>query len=346
MKKLLLTLLALLTAAAGGAAWKFSPGFASLPLEELERRHATPDSKFADVDGVRVHYMDQGSGPAVVLLHASFMHLRTWDSLAKALSPRFRVIRLDLLNAGLTGPEPNGNYRMDRNVELTEGLLAQLGIDRYAIVATSSGGIVGFRLAAKQPDKVTRLVLINSAGMPRTAATNPNRPRGNALTRWIAANYVSPDMLRAQLQQNFVLPNTPPEWLVQMNYDLNRRAGRQEAGALQMKQFETGDPEATLAQVRAPTLVLWGLENATVMHLEADVFQHWLVNAPTFKKKYPGLGHYAYLEDPPTVEADMLAFLGGELDGELRVVTRSAWTPPVEAAAMPTGVAPPAATGK
>jgi pimeloyl-ACP methyl ester carboxylesterase len=233
------------------------------------------------------------------------MHLRTWDSLAKALRPRFRVIRLDLLNAGLTGPEPNGNYRMDRNVELVEGLLAQLGVDRYGIVATSSGGIVGFRLAAKRPENVTRLVLINSAGMPRTAATNPNRPRGNALTRWIAAHYVSPDMLRAQLQQNFVPPNTPPEWLIQMNYDFNRRAGRQEAGALQMAQFETGDPEATLAGVRAPTL----------------------------KKKYPGLGHYAYREDPPTVEADILAFLSGELDSDLRVITRSAWTPPAQAAA-------------
>jgi hypothetical protein len=129
--------------------------------------------------------------------------------------------------------------------------------------------------------------------MPRTAATNPNRPRGNALTRWIAAHYV------------IVPPNTPPEWLIQMNYDFNRRAGRQEAGALQMAQFETGDPEATLAGVRAPTL----------------------------KKKYPGLGHYAYREDPPTVEADILAFLSGELDSDLRVITRSAWTPPAQAAA-------------
>jgi pimeloyl-ACP methyl ester carboxylesterase len=344
MKKILVAIAALLAAAAGGAAWKFSPGFMSLPLTELERRHATADSKFADVDGVRVHYMDQGSGPVVLLLHASFMHLRTWDSLAKELSPRFRVIRFDLLNAGLTGPDPNGDYRMDRNVELAEGLLAQLGVDQFAIVATSSGGIVGFRLAAKRADDVTRLVLINSAGMPRTAATNPNRPRGSALTRWIAANYVSPDMLRVQLQQNFVPPNTPPEWLVQMNYDFNRRAGRQEAGALQMKQFETGDPEAVLANVRAPTLILWGLENATVMHLEADVFQHWLVNAPTFKKKYPGLGHYAYLEDPKTVEADMLAFLSGELDGELRVTQRSAWSPPPPAQPAPPATAAPGPT--
>lgn len=337
MKKLLLTLLILLAAIAAGAAWKFAPGFESLPLDELERRHATADSKFADVDGVRMHYMDQGSGPAVVLLHASFMHLRTWDSLATALSPRFRVIRLDLLNAGLTGPDPNGNYRMDRNVELVEGLLAQLGVEKFAIVATSSGGIVGFRLAARRAADVTRLVLINSAGMPRTAATNPNRPRGTALTRWIAANYVSPDMLRAQLQQNFVRPNSPPEWLIGMNYDLNRRAGRQQAGALQMAQFETGDPQAVLAEVRAPTMVLWGLENATVMHLEADVFQHWLVNAPTLLKKYPGLGHYAYMEDPATVEADVLAFMGGELDGELRVVQRSAWSLPGAAAPIAAG---------
>ena len=65
MKRVIAVLI--LLAAAGGAVW-LRPGFTSLPLTELERRHATPDSKFADVSGVRMHYMDQGSGDAVVLM--------------------------------------------------------------------------------------------------------------------------------------------------------------------------------------------------------------------------------------------------------------------------------------
>ena len=84
-----------------------------------------------------------------------------------------------------------------------------------------------------------------------------------------------------------------------------------------MQGFRTGDPKAVLAEITAPTLILWGLDNATVMHLEADVFQHWLVNAPTRLQKYPGVGHYLYLETPAVVEADIKRFLTGELDDQL-----------------------------
>ncbi len=290
----------------------------TLSLAELEARYATTDSRFLDVDGVRVHYMDEGDGPAVVLLHASFMNLRTWDRLAAALAGQFRVIRPDLLTAGLTGPDPSGDYAMDRNLALVDGLTCALGIERFAIVATSSGGIVGFRLAARQPERVTRLVLVNSAGMPRTAATDPNRARGSLLERWISEQFLTRGRVRDTLALNFTPPHVPPDWLVDMNYDFWRREGHVEEGALQRAQFRTGDPEAVLARVRAPTLILWGLENATVMHLEADVFEHWLGNAPTLKKKYPGVGHYLYLEIPDEFNKDVADFLSGSLDAQLR----------------------------
>ncbi len=326
MKWLLFTLL-ILAIVAALAFWILDSGRLDLPLAELEKRYATPDSRFADIDGVRVHYMDQGDGPAVLLLHASFMNLRTWDSMARSLQDSFRVIRPDLLIAGLTGPEPNDNYSFDRNLELVDGLMNQLGIERFAVVATSSGGIVGFNYAARQPDRVSRLVLINSAGMPRTRATDPNRARRQGgIGRWIANRYQTPEKVRSLLALNFVPPNQPPDWLVAMNYDMWRRAGRRREGALQMQAFRTGNPQAVLATITAPTLILWGLDNATVMHLEADVFQHWLVNAPTLLQKYPGVGHYLYLETPEVVEADIKRFLAGELDDQLWQVRKVPYT--------------------
>jgi pimeloyl-ACP methyl ester carboxylesterase len=318
--KIVLGLLVALALAAGGVLVAARVASAPVSLAELEAKYRTPDSRFIDIDGIRVHYLDQGQGPAVVLLHASFMHLRTWDPLAAALSDRYRVIRPDLLISGLTGPDPQDDYGFDRNLAIVDGLTRALGVDRYAIVATSSGGIVGFNLAARQPDRVTRLVLVNSAGMPRTAATDPNRERGSVLDRWLAANFPTRARVRATLALNFVPPHAPPEWLVDMNHDFWRRENRDAEGARQRANFRTGDPQAVLGRVTAPTLVLWGVENRTVMHLEADVFQHWLVNAPTLLRKYPGVGHYLYLEEPETFAADVGAFLAGRLDGELRRV--------------------------
>lgn len=320
--RIAITLAALMLAIGAGSYWVLESGTLDAPLEDLEPHLATPDSRFANVDGVRVHYMDQGEGPAVALLHASFLNLRAWDSMAAALSENFRVVRMDFLISGLTGPEPANDYSIERNIELFAGLMQQLGIDEFAIVGTSSGGVVAFRHAARFPEKVTRLVLINSAGMPRTAASNPNRARGSTFKRWRQARYKSRADWRNNLDLNFAEPHEPPDWLVDLAYYNGRREGLRQDGMTFMRNYRTGDPKATLAGVRAPTMVLWGLANTTVMHLEADVFEHWLVNAPTLLKKYAGAGHYGYIEEPQTFETDVRAFLRGELDAQLTRTTR------------------------
>jgi len=301
------------------APWLLSFLLPRISLDELEARYATPASQFADLDGVRVHYMDEGEGDPVVLLHASFMNLRSWDSLAASLAKNRRVIRLDFLASGLTGPEPNDQYSFDRNLELVEQLTRHLGLSKFALLGTSSGGIVAFNFAASFPERVTRLVLVNSAGLPRNAATNPNRSRGNPIKTWLRRNnFKTRGMLRDELNINFIEPHEPPEWLVDMNHDMERREGLQREGALLMANFRTGDPEVVLSQVQAPTLIIWGLDNQTVFHLEADVFQSWLTAAPSMVMKYPDVGHYLYMEIPDQFEADIAAFLAGEDDLQLR----------------------------
>lgn len=318
-----LTLAALiLTALAGGYALVLSSGWLNISLAEVEARYTTPQSRFAVIDGVRLHYMDEGSGPTVVLLHASFMSLRFWDQLAAALSKQHRVVRLDFPMAGLTGPDPRQLYSMERNAQLLDGLLAQLKVDTFSLLGTSSGGIVAFRYAAARPERVTRLILVNSAGMPRTAATDPNRAQGSVLSRWIEQRYKSRAYWQANLAMQFGSGVVPPADVVRMVYDMNRRVGLAEAGKILMKNFRTGDPEATLGQVKAPTMVLWGMGNITVSHLEADVFEHWLTGAPSIKKKYPKVGHYFYLEIPAEFNADVADFLDGKLDASLRVSAR------------------------
>ena len=117
---------------------------------------------------------------------------------------------------------------------------------------------------------------------------------------------------------NFAPPYAPSSELVQRTYDMNRRAGGREIARLYLANFSTGDPQSMLSRVTAPTLVLWGEENRTVMHLEADVFAYWLSAAPTMVKKYPGLGHYAYIEEPELISADIVSFLSGQLDDQQR----------------------------
>jgi len=319
--------LAIASIAASFAAAAQEP--APISLEDLRKKYADDGARFATIDGADIHYRDAGPGPVVVLLHASYFNLATWDELAEELSADYRVIRFDFPNAGLSGPEtrepPGGRFNLiERNVEILSGLAEELGLDSFALVATSSGGSVGFRYAARFPENVERLVLINSAGMPRTARTNPNRARPET-ARWDGMPVKPRDFWEFSVNQNFPSDADAPDWLIDLAYDINRRAQTTPASKYF---FETGDPKSILSRIKAPTLILWGKANPTVMHLEGDVIEHWMTSAPTFLKKYEGLGHYPYIEAPERVIPDIAQFLAGAWDDRLRQ-TQRVWVTPV-----------------
>jgi pimeloyl-ACP methyl ester carboxylesterase len=206
-------------------------------------------------------------------------------------------------------------------MRLIDALTRSLGIERFVLVGTSSGGTVAYRYAAAHPDRVARLVLINSAGMPRTVFNDPNRARGGAVYEWIIEQYRWPAWWRDSLSLN--MPSgPPPDWLVAQAYDFNRRDTLRDTDRLVRKTYHTGPPQTVLPQITAPTLILWGEKNPTVMHLEADVIEHWMTGAATTIRKYPDLGHYPYIERPRDVAADILAFTDGSLDSELRRTAR------------------------
>ena len=301
------------------AFWCIWPAFAAggttpeISRAELESRYVLPSSKFVVVDGIRMHYTDAGSGPVLVLLPPSYMNLRVWDATAAELARDFRVIRVDFPVVGLSGPDPDRNYSMERFGALLHGLTTALGLEKFSLVGTSLGGIIAFQYAAHWPDRVERLALINSAGLPRTVPLNSQRNGSSAYTQ----EYPSRDEWQKTLDAQMGTGKPAPAELVTLVYDLKRREGLAADSQALLKQFRTGDPQSVLADIRAPTLVIWGKRNKTLSHLEANIFELWLSGAPSMVVKYDELGHYPFVEDPQRVANDLGAFFKGERDGEL-----------------------------
>ena len=104
-----------------------------------------------------LHHRDEGSGPAVVLLHAGVADLRMWDGPAAELSGDHRVVRCDLRGFGSTPLGAGASYS---DAEDVLALLDELAVDRFALVGASYGGYVAQQVASAVPERVERLVLL------------------------------------------------------------------------------------------------------------------------------------------------------------------------------------------
>jgi 3-oxoadipate enol-lactonase len=110
---------------------------------------------------VALHAVESGSGDAVVLAHAIGCDHRMWDSLATALSPQFRVIRIDARGHGKS-PVPKGPYSLEELADDVIALLDERKIERAHWVGLSMGGMMGQAAAINHPGRLHRLVLANT----------------------------------------------------------------------------------------------------------------------------------------------------------------------------------------
>lgn len=268
------------------------PTSRTLALADAQARHADDASRFADVDGVRVHYKDEGRGLPLLLVHGTFGDLADWDGWASILKPSFRVLRLDLPGFGLTGPIASGNYSVDRLLALVDGLMDVLEIERFAIAGVSFGGLVAFRYAATRTERVGALVLANSAGI---------QPGQRAASATGSNILTDPQVDEADVRRFllFMLNDaalvTPA--LVQRKLAFANIAGRAEEAAAALRLYERGSPERVLARVRAPSLVMWGGANQALSTQTADAFVTAMRRAPVRERLvYADGGHMLHVQ--------------------------------------------------
>lgn len=302
-----------------------------LPRDVVQARHADAASRFADLDGVRVHYKDEGQGPAILLVHGTFGDLADWDGWVQVLKPRYRVVRLDLPAFGLTGAIPSGNYSVERKHLVIDALMDHLGIERFAIAGVSYGGLVAFRYAATRTERVTALVLANSAGIqfgqrasatsaPPAASAAPAAPAASAPAYVITTD---PRVTYADAESflRFLLNDSPliTPALIQRKLDFTNTAGRLEESVASVRFYERGSPQRVLAHVRAPALVLWGGAGQALSTRTADAFLDAMKNARVREKiLYPDGGHIINLQRAQETSTDVKAFLDRVISAEDR----------------------------
>jgi pimeloyl-ACP methyl ester carboxylesterase len=119
--------------------------------------------------GIRTNYLEAGSGPPVVLVHGSgpgVSAYANWRLTMPALAAQHRVLAPDMVGFGFTERPGDVTYDMATWTRQLLGFLDALGIDRAHLVGNSFGGALALRFATEHPDRVDRLVLMGSVGVP------------------------------------------------------------------------------------------------------------------------------------------------------------------------------------
>jgi pimeloyl-ACP methyl ester carboxylesterase len=126
---------------------------------------------FYDHEGVKIRFVEIGSGPPVVFLHGFGASLDTWRYVTDALKADHRLVLVDLKGHGLSGRPPDEKYSLKDQAEIVLGLIRHLGFKEVALVGHSYGSIVAVSAALQAGDaadlKVTGLVVIDGALEPQ-----------------------------------------------------------------------------------------------------------------------------------------------------------------------------------
>lgn len=270
----------------------------------LERAGVSP--RYVQVGDVRIRYVRKGSGPAVVLVHGFSSLMYTWSEVLPVLARRHDVVAIDL--PGFGGSDIPARFDGGDTAELVARVMDGLGLPRASLAGNSLGGALSAVTAARHPERVDRLVLIDAAGYNMAPADRPAMLRViGALPAGALRFWPQRPMIRLGLRQVFYDDSLVTEEKVEEYLAPMARPGAREAARALLTGGEALGLPALLRQVRAPTLVIWCANDAWIPVRDADRFVRDIPGAR--KVVLEGCGHVAQEEKPQEVARLIEEFL-------------------------------------
>jgi pimeloyl-ACP methyl ester carboxylesterase len=274
--------------------------------------------RHVDVDGVEVFYReslpDRADAPVLLLLHGFPSASHQFRRLLDALGARYRLVAPDYPGFGHTRVPDGFTYSFDRLADVVEGFVDRLGLTRFALYLFDFGAPVGFRLAARHPERVTGLFVQNgnaySEGLSDAArefiALTPETPRGEQAI----LDLFTLDATRGQYEGGTADPAlvAPEGWLLdQFFLDQPGRKQAQLALAYDYHSNVAAYPEwqSWLRAHRPPTVIAWGVNDPFFTEAGARAY---LRDVPDAELHLFDTGHFA-LEDHLPEIAPLIATL-------------------------------------
>jgi haloalkane dehalogenase len=267
------------------------------------------------VDGHRLSFLDEGSGPVVVMVHGNPSWSYLYRNLVTELKSTHRCIVPDHLGCGLSDKPQDYPYRLQNHIDNLENLLDQLQVDKCVLVIHDWGGAIGMGWAGLHPDRVAGLVVLN------TAAFHSNRiPFRIAVCRWPV---LGPLLVRGlngfawpatfMAVHNTMLPEVATGFLHPYNSWKNRVAIHRFVQDIPLRKNHPSwqtllSVEASLERLQdKPMLLCWGGEDFC---FNDHFYEQWQRRFPAADSHYfPDAGHYVLEDAFDEIMALLIPFL-------------------------------------
>jgi len=234
-----------------------------IEAQNLKSKYTNSYSKFIQTPEALVHYRDQGPRDAQVLLliHGSNSSLHTWDGVADILDDKYRVISVDLLGHGLTGPNRFRRYNAAAMIKSVNAVLDQAGVRQAVWVGNSMGGWVAWRAALLTPNRVKALVLVDASGAQTTEKIKPYigaQLAANPIGRMFLVNFSPRFLVSKSLAQTVANPAVLTAPVIDRYWELLRYPGNRQAVIDRASEPRQDEVWNEIRSISAPTLIVWG----------------------------------------------------------------------------------------
>ncbi len=286
-------------------------------------RHLYPfQSRYMDINGFTYHYLDEGSGAPIVMVHGNPTWSFYYRSLVRALSPHFRTIAPDHIGCGLS-EKPDAKsygYRLRNRVEDLEVFLDRLEVaNDITLILHDWGGMIGMTYAVAHPDRIRRIVLLN------TAAFLPPAGKPLPFRLWLARNtgFISTALilgfnlfarsalrmashrgLSKPVQKGLLAPyDTWPNRIATLKFVRDIPINKKDPSYPTVRDVDSGLDKLA----GHPMLICWGMHDFV---FDRDYLAEWRRRFPAAEvHRFPNAGHYVLEDEPEEIIGRIQSFL-------------------------------------
>lgn len=263
---------------------------------------------FLDVNGASLYYEDSGgNGVPVLFSHGLLFSGEMFAAQVAALGPSYRCIAYDHRGQGRSG-DPGGRVHSIETVTAdAEALIGALGLAPCHFVGLSMGGFVGMRLAARRPELIRSLVLMETSADPEPAENVPRYRLLAAVAEWFGIGFVVSRVMPIMFSRTFL--TDPARAAERLRWRRALAANPRSIVRAVRGVIEREGIAHELGAVRAPTLVIVGDEDVATLPVKAERIQHLISGSRL--ERVARAGHSSSIEQPETINRLLLEFFGG-----------------------------------